>query len=1257
MVRSRVLSLISSFGGPSKNNNKDSSASSSSTPAANGSAMGPNPSSYPQNFASIPRESPPPSKTGRDRSNSRPMSIIQGHQPPLMEVAQDTLPELQPIFNFLNNHQNKLYQEGFFLKLNDLDTQGRPFADRQWAECFAQLIGTVLSLWDAAALDAAGQDGEVAPTFINLADASIQMIETLPTRNEGMQPLQNVLSISTAAKNRYLLHFNSLHSLTQWTAGIRLAMFEHASLQESYTGSLIAGKGKSLNSIRAIMERSRFKQEDWARVRFGAGTPWRRCWCVITPPDEKEYQKAQKAMKKKSAYGRAAPVIKGDIKFYESKKINKKTQPIATITDAYSAYAIYPQSKPLIEMSTLVKVEGQITTHAPNKSTVEGFVFVMPEVHPAVSGFEIMLRWLFPVFDTFNLYGRPTRLVADTVSTRSLMFALPSGKKYGYLETLDVANLVHTEGSSSWSEKEWRKRLKDLTSQRMLAAPSGPGSNGESKNYQRSSLPARNGGARYSGAMAKGPVNPEYNRSSDAVYSLGQNSRPGTESGMAPGQGYHGRSNSEMSEFAYRNQMGGSYTPSRLSVQAETDADSGPQPPAHGPPQYDGSRPGTSGTTDRSSSGSDYRYPSKGIEAQDIGQGYPSHMPPDPVAMPPAFAHSPGEVPRTLPNQSPDLRREKSRMSQATLSQLVDAGKMGGGGGVAAAGAAAAWNGKRGSGDQGQRVVIDDNTSANRATADRKDVYEGINPGAPPTPQAYAPPTPTHEFIPTPESPPAPTHHPETLPPLTTNMNRMSISRKPLPAQQPQQRQQQQQPYENDIFTPATESSLGSLRHNIDQDALDRIVARRPSFSTEKDVRQDEESVYDNDSVASPDYASSTDTKPSVNEAPRPRSGVMRTVGAPAEDDEVVIGDVRYSRGKPARTEDPDLPLVDFGPTQAYMPTTRRPSTSDTLTKFGHAKKPSDATIGGNDRRYSSGRQKSPGPALDGRRQSRSPRGDDRRRSVIWQPGMATGRASPGPRITPEQFVQRRVAANTVTTPHYAHNRTNTSTTPPMRPASGDWTAHARQQTPRDLPARPHSRGSTMMLNQNDFSSHLSAREQEHVARVTGSSFFNLGHNNNNVSNNKIQPPPMNSGLVGTIDAREREKNEAKQGVSGQMVQHAIAQRQQQAQIQQQQQMAQSYAPSTYGQQIYSPGSVAGWNPQQQYQQQPPQQQQYSNGPNRFYQNGGSQYQQMQPQPMSPPPGYAESHYYPQSQAQHQQQRPQSTYSYFGSGGYQQSRP
>lgn len=90
-----------------------------------------------------------------------------------------------------------MYQEGYFLKLNDLDTrmfcvtlllisecmltapvEGRPCVDRRWVECFAVLTGTVLSIWDAAALDAA-ENQDITPTFINLTDASIKMVRIL----------------------------------------------------------------------------------------------------------------------------------------------------------------------------------------------------------------------------------------------------------------------------------------------------------------------------------------------------------------------------------------------------------------------------------------------------------------------------------------------------------------------------------------------------------------------------------------------------------------------------------------------------------------------------------------------------------------------------------------------------------------------------------------------------------------------------------------------------------------------------------------------------------------------------------------------------------------------------------------------------------------------------------------------------------------------------------------------------------------------
>ncbi|KAK6431620.1 hypothetical protein LTR95_012215, partial [Oleoguttula sp. CCFEE 5521] len=105
------------------------------------------------NFTESPSNVTPSRARGDSRATTRPSSMIQSYQPPQMEVAQDTPPELAPIFSFLNSHSNKLYQEGYFLKLHDLDSRGRPSADRTWAECFAQLVGTVLSLWDAAALD------------------------------------------------------------------------------------------------------------------------------------------------------------------------------------------------------------------------------------------------------------------------------------------------------------------------------------------------------------------------------------------------------------------------------------------------------------------------------------------------------------------------------------------------------------------------------------------------------------------------------------------------------------------------------------------------------------------------------------------------------------------------------------------------------------------------------------------------------------------------------------------------------------------------------------------------------------------------------------------------------------------------------------------------------------------------------------------------------------------------------------------------
>lgn len=49
--------------------------------------------------------------------------MVQTYQPRIMDINEDTIPELQPIFSYLNNHSNKLYHEGYFLKLDDQNSR------------------------------------------------------------------------------------------------------------------------------------------------------------------------------------------------------------------------------------------------------------------------------------------------------------------------------------------------------------------------------------------------------------------------------------------------------------------------------------------------------------------------------------------------------------------------------------------------------------------------------------------------------------------------------------------------------------------------------------------------------------------------------------------------------------------------------------------------------------------------------------------------------------------------------------------------------------------------------------------------------------------------------------------------------------------------------------------------------------------------------------------------------------------------------
>ncbi|KAM3086665.1 hypothetical protein ACMFMF_000611 [Clarireedia jacksonii] len=1125
-------------------------------------------------------------------------------------------------------------------------------------------------------------------------------------------------------------------------------MYEHATLQEAYTGALIAGKGKSLNNINLIMERSKLKTEDWARVRFGAGTPWRRCWCVITPPDEKEVQRVQKQMqKKRSAYDRSQPpILKGDIKFYDTKK-TKKVRPIATITEAYSAFAIYPQSKPLIDASTLVKVEGSITIHSNPPMTSEGFVFVMPEVHPAVSGFEMMLRWLFPVFDTFGLYGRPGRLIAETSDTRSLMFAMPEHRRHGYLEILDVSSLISEQGSANWPESEWRRRMKELTAKRMTTLR-----NNSQRNSRYSSRRSRNStGNRRSRLQFDDSVSikssPSVNFGQRTSTDAGLGGIPRTDS--AP----PGTVGSQASMAHQRSISESQHPHSRRENQNSPlfngPYQQGPTPPPHALGPMSDEVSGLkymqdAGATPERLSSEDERSASA-IPIREL-HDLQTVTTPEPVAPPPAFAHAPGSLPISKPYQSPELRKANNRMSNATLSQLTGAG------GVVAAyqnSRDRQWiNAQRPDGvleDQEMRGVLSDatrnETPANHITNEgmvarnpnerqltHNHPNQSPNQNQPPYSQfsntfnLQSQSEAANNNLPTVSSRDHPSQQhsdnfsntdflfdPIKQERLSRDFNQnvgsrpsrlqttQSILRKPLPAKL-------NQPSPTSAHTTSSSSSLA--QHIMDQGAFDLIL---PSSDDHPQIRRrgsNVSSVYnDAASTDTPDYASTKQSVRSVRtekSVEKPRTGTKKLIGNPEVGQPLYGDENTLSSGV----------NIDFGPTfNLASDRTPRKTPSPThrqsyLGEYGQ-KNPSAAqgtSPGPNQAFYpglqQSGHSKSP---------SRAPLQAER--VLPWQPGMsataATNTAGRQHGLTAEEFVKQRAVA-AVTTPQYAHQRQSSgnilhgNTPPPplaSKRSSDLINQHSRSSSTDLLNAtemyRPnrhsrnnstdlhtsneaygqnrHSRHSSAdLLNSNEFygqnrhSRHssadllrpnsrgpaaalgpsgngavtttLSAREQEHVAKMTGGPLINMAKNNDRSS-------AVSSGLVGAIDNREKERQQIKQGMSGQAVQHAIALRQQQASQQQQypEQNATNHRNSQYGNMTqYAPSQFPTQNQRHSW---------IAPTANVFPQSGGrstpghspGQYLPAQPQYS---PGYQgiQSQYSPGYQASQQQYPPQQQY-------------
>lgn len=391
------------------------------------------------------------------------------------------------------------------------------------------------------------------------------------------------------------------------------------------------------------------------------------------------------------------------------------------------------------------------------------------------------------------------------------------------------------------------------------------------------------------------------------------------------------------------------------------------------------------------------------------------------------------------------------------------------------------------------------------------------------------------------------------------------VTRKPLPPGSPVLRR----------FSGDSASSLqvrsGRGAGGFDQQIEDAnlwlsMLERQNSMRSYSDSRS-----IDAASTASPDYASthrSVDTQESADRE-RPRAGVLKVVG----DSSVLLDDGNTNNG--GKT---DLGIdINFGPTFNY---------SAMKTSSG---KPTGSSAQPNRSFSPNTGRKSPGPDAS-YSHFRQDSDDTIRRTVPWQPSSGLKATAAHNAVSPEQFVQQRAAAPS--TPVLVHQRNPSpqtitdfrAATPssPLRRPGAYGGSHSRHSSadllssgrpasrgpaelfslgrpasrgPAELltPARPASRGSVAILSGAEASSHLSAREQEYVARVTGTPLIAM-------AGNKDSPQPK-AGLVGAIQHRERERAQMRQGVSGQAVALAIDQRQRE-----QNQQAQRAAQAAYAQ-------------------------------------------------------------------------------------------
>ncbi|OAV87829.1 hypothetical protein PTTG_07151 [Puccinia triticina 1-1 BBBD Race 1] len=395
----------------------------------------------------------------------------------------------------------KFYHEGFIFRRTLLLADGSPpkrtDQNAVWAKYYVQIAGTTMSCWDAAEIEMAAQQGrQVAPTYTNITDARVDLPEPHTSAHSLDQlnsPSPHLFFLNNAGRNKFGFACSDPHSLLAWVCAIRLSCWERSRLFEIYTGTLLGLR--FFNQLDSPPPNE--KTEGYLTIRFPKDTEWTRVWAVLVRDKSllsgvspQNYHKENKWNRRGSLFNLAGLVNKTQhspsssgtlvdaeatcaepgLIFYPKKGAKKH---VGMLTQISFAAAVYPESRALVESSTMFKLEGRFEGIAashdgrpsesqPASADQEGFILATPD-----EGTECdMLGWLLGVMSAFRLYGKPAKFNYDPTDPNSFYFAYPLGPERERL-FLDCQTVAESLDVNEHSLAQHRQKLNSLVAARL----------------------------------------------------------------------------------------------------------------------------------------------------------------------------------------------------------------------------------------------------------------------------------------------------------------------------------------------------------------------------------------------------------------------------------------------------------------------------------------------------------------------------------------------------------------------------------------------------------------------------------------------------------------------------------------------------------------------------------------------------------------------------------------------------------------------